>query len=124
MANPFGKFDDRHAHKLEGPLLRFLPEDDQPDEPEAKFESAPAKPRHAPRTLMCAALYEVLCQAFTYVNSPGYRREAGEPNRMRCLRHVILTYPAGMIAAERERFQKQAQGRANFRADIGQGAGY
>jgi hypothetical protein len=109
MADPFGRYDRQaHAATLKGPLLRFFRDDDEPDDPLPEFEPAPLKPRYAPRTLMCAALYEMLCQAYTYINSPTYCRKTGDPNRMRRLRSMTLTYPSGMIAPERERLQKQS----------------
>ena len=46
----------------------FLLQDGEPKESEFAAE-APLKPRHAPRVMMTAALYELLCQAYTYVNS-------------------------------------------------------
>ena len=57
---------------LQGPTLRFVHEDDRDflldnDEPaeDAFAPEIPIKPRHAPRTLMMTALYEMLCQAYT-----------------------------------------------------------
>jgi len=108
MVDPFDRYDpEHHATHLKGPLLRFFPEDDTLDEPAPNFEEAPAKPRHAPRVLMVGALYELLCQAYTYVNSPTYRHLTGV-ERMRLLRSLTLTYPSGMIAVEREQLLKQA----------------
>lgn len=110
MADPFGKFDaNRRVAKLQGPLLRFFPENDEPDVPELRFDAALHKPRHAPRLLMTGALYEMLCQAYSFINSPTYRRDAGERDRMRRLRSVTMTYPSGMIAVERQRLDKQAR---------------
>lgn len=109
MADPSGRFNsEKHATTLKGPLLRFFPQDDAPDEPSPSHEEAPTKPHHAPRVLMAGALYEMLCQAYTYINSLTYRHITGEPGRMRQLRSMTLTYPSGMIAAERERLKKQA----------------
>jgi hypothetical protein len=108
MADPSNRFDaEHHATMLKGPLLRFFPEDDALDEPAPMFEEAPPRPRHAPRTLMIAALYEMLCQAYVYMNSPLYRHITGDGGRMRLLRSVTLTYPSGMVSAERLQLQKQ-----------------
>lgn len=110
MADPFDRYHSpQHATLLKGPLLRFLPEDDSADVPVPNFEEVPAKPRHAPRVLMTAALYEMLCQAYAYANSHSYRRMAGEVGRMRELRSFTLTYPSGMIPCERAQLQAQAQ---------------
>jgi len=110
MADPHGKHDaERHATTLQGPLLKFFPEDDDPDDPEPKYDENPSKPRHAPRILMAGALYEIFCQAYTFINSATYRRTAGERDRMRRLRSVTLTFPSGMIAPERDRLEKQAR---------------
>ncbi|MCY2987397.1 MAG: virulence factor SrfB [Planctomycetota bacterium] len=108
MADPFDRYDpEHHATPLKGPFLRFFPEDDTLDNPAPNFEEAPARPQHAPRTLMIGALYEILCQAFTFVNSPGYRRNTGV-ERMRLMKSLTLTYPSGMIPCERAQLQKQA----------------
>ena len=110
MADPAGRFDaDRHAATLKGPLLRYMPEDDSVDLPEADHDDMPLRPRHAPRVVMTAALYEILAQAYMYVNSPTYRRIAGDRQRMRRIRSLTLTYPSGMICAERDQLHAQAR---------------
>ena len=113
MADPYdrkqGDDDSRHAAKLGGPLLAFIPQDDQADPPRAQFEQTPLAPRHAPRVLMQAALYELLCQAFTYVNSPAYQKLTGDAGRRRLLASLTLTFPSGMISKEREQLKKQAE---------------
>ena len=109
MADPFDHYDAaHHATTLKGPFLEFVAEDDSLDEPERKFEPAIERPRYAPRTMMIGALYEILCQAYTYANSIGYRHMTGEAGRMRRLRTLTLTFPSGMIAPEREQLQRQA----------------
>lgn len=108
MADPFDRYDpEHHATPLKGPFLRYFPEEDNLDDPAPKFEEAPARPRHAPRTLMIGAIYELLCQAYTFVNSIAYRRATGV-ERMRLLKSLTLTYPSGVIAPEREQLRKQA----------------
>jgi hypothetical protein len=105
-----------YASTLSGPFLRFVHEDDRdfllaeggPRESEFASE-APLKPRHAPRVLMTAALYEMLCQAYSYVNSMAYRNASGEAGRAREIRTLTLSYPSGMIQEERRRFAAQAQ---------------
>lgn len=110
MADPTGRYDAaRHAATLRGPLLRFIPENDEADRPEPIYDDVPLRPHHAPRVLMMGAMYEILSQAYTYVNSPSFRRMAGDPLRMRRLRSVTLTYPSGMILAEREQLERQAR---------------
>lgn len=110
MADPFDRYDhDRRLTSLKGPLLRFLPEDDRLENPGPQFEEAPNKPRHAPRVMMTAALYELLCQAFVYSNSPAYRKMIGDAGRVRILRTLTMTYPAGMIDEEREQLAAQAR---------------
>lgn len=109
MADPFDRFDARqHATPLKGPFIRFFPEDDSVDDPTPRFDWAPASPRHAPRLLMVGALYELLCQAFTYVNSPAYRTMTGDAGRMRVITSLCLTFPSGMIGAERNQLEAQA----------------
>ncbi|MBS0205937.1 MAG: virulence factor SrfB [Planctomycetes bacterium] len=120
-----------YAATLRGPLFRYLDETD-PDEltlpasndeiiPEEELaRECPFQPRHAPRILMVAALYELLCQTYTYLNSNGYRQSTPEPNRTREILSLSLSHPTGMIAPERERFQKQAQKAADlFFATLG-----
>lgn len=105
-----------YAAGLQGPLLRYIHEDDQDvllEQRELKEQDyaseAPLKPRHPPRVLMTAALYELLCQAYEYVNSPAYRNAAGEPGRAREIRTLTLSYPSGMIQEEYNRLAAQAQ---------------
>jgi len=105
-----------YAAPLRGPLLRFIHEDDRDFLLEkerlrdADFATeAPLKPRHAPRVMMTAALYELLCQAYTYVNSTAYRHASGDAGRTREIRTLTLTYPSGMIQEEQRRLAAQAQ---------------
>ncbi len=121
MADPWRRLGSANrAALLQGPFFRFLAEDD-PDEltlpdpasdevgaDQAALEN-PIKPRHAPRSLMTAALYEMIAQAYSHLNSVGYRQLLGNPGRARELRGVALTFPSGMIPQERERFRIQAQ---------------
>ena len=139
MADPFGRLADPHdkaqtpelSGPLQGPLFRYLDEHD-PDKltlpppndeiiPEEDLgKERPFQPSHAPRLLMVAALYEILCQAYTHLNSLGYRQSTPEPNRPRELLSLSLSHPTGMIAPERERFQIQAQKAADlFFATLG-----
>jgi hypothetical protein len=117
MADPYDRFGTgTYAARLQGKLLRYLPEDDRDDlvtqdpaPPGPLGSEAPVKPRHAPRVLMVAALYELLCQAYTAINSTSYRDAAGDPARPRVLRSLTLTYPSGMVAEERRRLELQAR---------------
>jgi len=110
-----------YASTLKGSFLRFVHEDDrdfligerEPKEHEFASET-PLKPRHAPRSLMTAALYEMLCQAYTYVNSMAYRNASGDAGRTREIRTLTLTYPSGMIQDEQRRFTAQAQKAVNI----------
>ena len=103
-----------YAATLQGPLLRFIHEDDrdflleehEPRENEYATET-PLKPRHAPRTMMTAALYEMLCQAYSYVNSLAYRAKSGEAGRTREIRTFTLSFPSGMIQQEQKRLAAQ-----------------
>lgn len=105
-----------YAAPLRGPYLRFVHEDDRdfllaghkPRESEYATTS-PHKPRHAPRCLMTAALYEMLTQAYMYVNSQAYRAASGDSGRAREIRTMTLTFPSGMIEEEQKRLQSQAQ---------------
>jgi hypothetical protein len=117
MADPYDRLGTgRRAARLQGKLLRYLPEDDRDDlitkdrpGEDDRAEESPVRPRHAPRVLMTAALYELLCQAYTAVNSAEYRLAAGDEARPRLLRSLTLTYPSGMTAEERARLELQAR---------------
>jgi hypothetical protein len=110
-----------YASPLCGPYLRFVHEDDRDflldeEAPQLRdFASdAPHKPRHAPRAMMTAALYELLCQAYTSINSSSYRHASGEAGRAREIRTLTLTFPSGMILEERKRLEAQAQKAVNI----------
>ena len=117
--------DDRcathnYVSLLQGPLIRYLEEEDpdelrlpDPADPQIREDElareVPLKPRHAPRVMMVAAIYEMLSQAYCYVNSPAYRALLGDPQRHREIHGLSLSFPSGMIQQERERFQKQIE---------------
>ncbi len=117
MADPHDRVgNSEFAAKLHGPLLKFIHEDDRDfliekeDPPEQAFaQMVPTKPVHAPRCLMTAAIYELLCQAFAYVNSYGYRSRTDDSARTREIHSLTMTFPSGMFQDEKERFQLQCQ---------------
>ena len=123
MADPHDRCrSDNFASKLQGPFLKFIHEDDRDflleEDAELKDEDfgseVPAKPQHAPRAMMTAAIYELLCQAFQYINSIGYRSGTSDEARTRELRSLTMTYPSGMFQPERQRFAQQAQKAINI----------
>ena len=122
MADPTNR-DEGYASKLNGPLFRYLTEDDA-DElrlppkangsiPELITAEEPdpplPTPRHSPRVMMVAALYEVLVQAYAHINSESYRNQTEDRTVPREIKSLILTYPSGMIHLERERLKQQAE---------------
>jgi len=115
MADPGDRLGSGvYAATLQGPFLRFVHEDDRDflleDSEPAEHEYAtdtPMKPRHAPRCMMTAAIYELLSQAYSYINSMAYRNASGDAGRTRELRTVTLTYPSGMIQEEQKRLTAQ-----------------
>ena len=116
-----------YSSPLKGPFLKYTHEDDrdflleenEPQESDYATE-APLKPRHAPRVLMTAALHELLCQAYTYVNSPAYRNSSGEAGRAREIRTLTLSFPSGMIQEEQQRLKAQGNKAINiFYATLG-----
>ncbi|QDU95125.1 virulence factor SrfB [Lignipirellula cremea] len=120
MADPHDRCNtDTFGAKVQGKLLEFMHEDDRdflleldPEKPIKEnmlASGSPNRPRHAPRCMMTLAIYEMLCQAFSYTNSLGYRSRTSEEARSRELRSLTMTYPSGMYQEERERFKKQAQ---------------
>jgi hypothetical protein len=122
MADPADRCQTgTYAATLRGPYLRFVHEDDRDfllaeEGPKDRdfAADAPHKPRHAPRALMTAALYELLCQAYTYVNSMPYRTASGDAGRAREIRTLTVSYPSGMIQEEQERLTAQAQKAINI----------
>jgi len=64
--------------------------------------------------LMTAALYEMLSQAYSYVNSVAYRNASGEAGRAREIRTLTLSFPSGMLQEEQKRFASQAQKAINI----------
>jgi hypothetical protein len=128
MADPADRCGtSTYASTLKGPFLRFTHEDDRDfllEETEPKEQDyapeAPLKPRHAPRVLMTAALYELLTQAYAYVNSIAYRAASGESGRPREIRTLTLSYPSGMIQEEQRRLAAQGNKAINiFAATLG-----
>ena len=117
MADPHDRAaSSDFAAKLEGPMLRFLHEDDRDMlleksslEEDDYAQETPVKPRHAPRSLMVTAIYELLCQAYAHVNSPAYRSRTGDAARTREVRSLSMTFPSGMYQEELERFEQQTQ---------------
>lgn len=105
-----------YCDTLHGPLMRFIHENDNdfllkeggPQERDFATDM-PLKPRHAPRSMMTAAIYELLCQAYSYVNSMPYRNASGDAGRAREIRTLSMTYPSGMISEEKERLRMQVQ---------------
>lgn len=130
MADPYDrKGRPEHAARLTGAWLRYLDEDDSdnvverleqclretPERVEQLLDElqphAAAIPgaAHPPRVLMVAALYELLCQAYTYANSLDYRKLTGvDRDRPRRIASLTLSYPSGMIHPERVRLRRQA----------------
>lgn len=110
-----------YASTLKGPFLRFVHEDDRdflleedgPADDEFANET-PLKPRHAPRSMMTAAIYELLTQAYSYVNSVAYRSASGDAGRTREIRTVTLSYPSGMIQEEQRRLAAQVNKAINI----------
>lgn len=117
MADPHDRDStSEFAAKLHGPLLKFIHEDDRDfllndaDPTEERFaQMVPTKPVHAPRAMMTVAIYELLCQAFAYVNSLGYRSRTDDSARTREIHSLTMTFPSGMFQDEKRRFQKQCQ---------------
>ena len=122
MADPHDRDGtNEFAAKLHGPLLKFIHENDRDfliekdDPPEDLFaQMVPVKPIHAPRCLMSTAIYELLCQAHTYVNSVGYRSRTEDPARTREIHSLTMTFPSGMFQPEKERYVKQCQKAINI----------
>ncbi len=123
MADPADRCQTgTYAATLKGPFLQVRPRG-RPRLPARRRRAArrtstpreaPLKPRHAPRALMTAALYEMLCQAYTYVNSMAYRNASGDAGRAREIRTLTLSYPSGMIQEEQQRLAAQAQKAINI----------
>ena len=117
MADPHNRTQSNvYVSTLHGPMLKYIHEDDNDFllketgvRPQDFAPEMPMKPRHAPRAMMTAAIYELLSQAYSYLNSMAYRNQSGDTGRAREIRTVTLTYPSGIIPEERERLRKQVQ---------------
>jgi len=125
MADPHDRCGtDTFSAKVQGRLLRYIHEDDRdfllemddeaPVTDDTAGSESPTRPRHAPRSMMTLAIYELLCQAFSYTNSLGYRSRTSEEARTREIRSLTMTYPSGMFQEERERFKDQVQKAINI----------
>ncbi len=132
MADPADRCrSGTYASTLQGPFMKFVHEDDRDflleDREPAEHEFAsdtPLKPRHAPRCMMTAAIYELLTQAYGYVNSMAYRSASGDAGRTREIRTITLSYPSGMIVAERQRLAAQVNKAINvFSRTLGKNQG-
>src|SRR5262249_11876902 len=107
---------NQHVALLQGGLLKYLPPEDDdrllgtdPWTKDLESLSAPPAPQFPPRALMTAALYELICQAYSLINSVSYRRRMGDPRRIRRLASLSLSFPSGMIGPERQRLEYQAR---------------
>jgi len=120
MADPHDRCGtDTFGAKIQGRLLEYIHEDDRdflleleddkPIKDNQLASESPMRPRHAPRCMMTLSIYEMLCQAYSYTNSLGYRSRTSEEARSREIRSLTMTYPSGMYQEERERFRMQAQ---------------
>jgi hypothetical protein len=130
-AMPYDNRPERlYYGQLSGRLLSFLNADDSDRilgvADKAAFEREPvqALATHVPRSLMVVALYELLAQVYSHVNSIPYRTKTGERNLPRRIATLTLSYPSGMVYEERQRFEKQARKAARiFAWTLGQHQG-
>ncbi|MEK6233154.1 MAG: virulence factor SrfB, partial [Planctomycetales bacterium] len=117
MADPYDRCGgDTFSAKVQGPMLRFMHEDDRdfligekPPKEDDYGTPLPVKPQFAPRSMMVLAIYEMLCQAYTQLNSVGYRSRTTDPARSREIRSLTMTFPSGMFEEERHRFANQVR---------------
>jgi len=111
MFDPERRHDGDYVPRLQGPLLRFFQENDKESAKNLgqDHKQSPAKPQYPPRSLMVAAIYELLCQAYSFIHTVRYQKDTGDAQRMRQIRSLILSYPTGMTLAERECLQMQAE---------------
>lgn len=130
-AMPYDNRPERlYYGQLSGRLLSLLNADDNDrildaaDAATFAREPVQSLATHVPRSLMVAALYELLAQVYTHVNSIPYRTKTGERNRPRRIATLTLSYPSGMVYEERQRFEKQARKAARmFAWTLGQHQG-
>lgn len=95
---------DRHGAgepvELAARLLRVLKPQAQ-----AGASSIPSPPRS---DMMAVFVFELLAQAFTWINSPVYRHARADARRRRIAR-VLLTFPSGMVAEEVAIYEARAR---------------
>jgi hypothetical protein len=104
-----------NCEPLRGKVLEYIYENDRdwerlPVEDGAhKPPAAPVTPQYPCRVMTILALYELLSQAFSQINSVSYRERTSSPLRKRRLSHLVLSFPTGMCAHEKARYRKQAE---------------
>ena len=100
-ATPGGTGSGGEHRPVFGRILKYIPEESGGTFLREDGPQTPADPRYAPRSMMLFALIEVLCQAYSQINSAEYRMFQGKEGNPRVLRHLVLTYPSAMREEER-----------------------
>ncbi|MFH0825161.1 MAG: virulence factor SrfB [Pseudomonadota bacterium] len=67
----------------------------------------PVEPCFPHSSIMMFFILEVMCQAFSFINSSEYRSRKPDPLCKRMLRSIIVTSPNGMVNAERQLYRKR-----------------
>ncbi len=101
----FAAKQDGEYKPIFGRILKHLVEDSGGLGLRADGPSAPADPRYPPRTMMLFAMVEILSLAIAQINSPHYRAFQGKEGSPRVLRNLVLTYPSGMPAEEKQVYE-------------------
>jgi hypothetical protein len=100
---------------LRGKVLEYIYENDRDwdrlpvDDGAHSPPAAPVTPQYPCRVMVILALYELLSQAFSQINSIAYRERTSSPLRKRRLSHLVLSFPTAMCAHEKARYRKQAE---------------
>ncbi len=94
------KTNDGSIPVIKGDVLEQIAEDGAPKW--LSKASIPIEPSYPHCTLMTFFILEVLCQAFSFMNSPAYRAKKAEPISKRILKSLVVTVPNGMVTAERK----------------------
>lgn len=102
----FNLAEEGLGRKISAHFLKYLDENGL-----FKGENAhpPFEPCYPTGSLMSFLLLEILCHAYSQINSYSYRKSRGHRLAVRSLKNIVITTPCGMSLPERELYQKRAQ---------------
>jgi hypothetical protein len=102
----FNLIDEGLGKKISADFLKYLDENGvfQGDDAHPPFE-----PCYPTSSLMTFLMLEILCHAYSQINSFAYRKSRGHRLAVRTLKNIVITTPCGMSLPERKLYQKRVQ---------------